>query len=380
MRLADEWEVYAPDPNQPRKVSYRRKNPTTNVFFFPDYRKSNIYQNLLYSHLPDNYALYSGDIGDALQAIRDGIGKVVFHLHWTNYILREANNLEDAERLKNIFLKKLFEFLAAGGSLIWTIHNVLPHDCLYLKQEIELRNIICAAASKIHIHSASSLSEIQKYLHVPDEKVAVVPHGNYVGVYPNNMNRDEARRKFNFTSEQTVFLFLGQIRKYKGIEDLIIAFNQVQQKFPDTHLLIAGKAMEQIKLEELDITPKVKSKITLIERYIPENELQHFYHAADVAVLPYTKILTSGSLLNAMSFSCPVIVPRVGMTEEIIQDGQNGYLYELENIESLVQTMTKILTLKADEKNKLRSQSFASIKHLTWDKSMSQIINLSLNE
>ena len=374
MRLADEWEVYAPDSNQPRKVSYRRKNPTTNVFFFPDYRKSNIYQNLLYSHLPDNYALYSGDIGDALQAIRDGIGKVVFHLHWTNYILREANNLEDAERLKNIFLKKLFEFLAAGGSLIWTIHNVLPHDCLYLKQEIELRNIICIAASKIHIHSASSLPEIKKHLNVPSEKVAVVPHGNYVGVYPNLITKEEARKNFGFTPEQIIFLFLGQIRKYKGIEDLLVAFNQVQQKFSHTHLLIAGQSKHQINFQKLNIELDVQQKITLIERYIPDHELQLFFNAADVTVLPYKKILTSGSLLNAMSFNCPVIAPRVGMTEEIIRDGYNGFLYELGNTKSLVQSMLKMACLEYHEKNILFQKSFESIQSLTWDKTAINIL------
>jgi O-antigen biosynthesis protein len=373
MGLADEWEVFAPNPQEPRKVSYRRKQPVTNVFFFPDYRKSNIYQSLLYSHLPQNTALYSGDISDALQAMRDGIGKVIFHLHWTNYILKPAKTQEEATRFKNAFLKKLFEFLADGGSLIWTIHNVLPHDCQYLAQEIELRNIICIAASKIHIHSASSLPEIQKHLNVPQEKVAIIPHGNYLGVYPNTISREEARKKFNFTSDQTVFLFLGLIRKYKGIDDLIVAFSRVQQKFPNTHLLIAGKAIDQINLDELNLD--IEPKITLVQKYIPDHELQLFFKAADVAVLPYKNILTSGSLLNAMSFSCPVIAPRVGMTEEIIKDGDNGYLYELESIDSLTKSMLKVAILKSKEKIELRHQSLASIKHLNWEDTLINIFN-----
>ena len=374
MGLADEWEVYAPDPEKPRKVSYRRKTPLTNIFFFPDYRKSNIYQNLLYSHLPDNYALYSGDIGDALQAIQDGIGKVVFHLHWTNYILKKAENLVEAEKLKNQFFKKMFEFLSEGGNLIWTIHNVLPHDCPYLKQETELRNIICAAAKTIHVHSEKSLPEIQKYLNIPLEKVKIVPHGNYVGVYPNNVNRVQARHRFGFAEEQTVFLFLGQIRKYKGVEELIFAFDKVQQNFPNTHLLIAGKPLDRIKIEELNINSEVKDKITLVEKYIPDDELQWFFNAADAMVLPYKNILTSGSLLNALSFSCPVIAPRVGMTEEVIADGYNGFLYELLNQESLIETMLKMAKLKYHEKKQLFKQSLISIEHLTWKKTASNIL------
>lgn len=366
MGLADEWEVYAPDPEQPRKVSFRRKQPLTNVFFFPDYRKSNIYQDLLYSCVPEQYALYSGDLPIALKAIKEGLGKVIFHLHWTNYLLRAAKSVAEAEKIKNQFLMNLFEFLANGGTLIWTIHNVLPHDCPYLQQEKELRNIICTAAQKIHIHSEKSLVEIQKELNLPVDKVHIVPHGNYVGVYPNTVERLQARQRFEFSPEQTVFLFLGQIRQYKGIDDLVSAFNWVQQTSPNSRLLIAGKPVEPLNLDEFELSSEVKNKITLVEKYIPEDELQWFFNAADVTVLPYRKILTSGSLLNAMSFSRPVIAPRVGMTEEIIQDGYNGFLYELGSIQSLKQAMLKIAQMKPEVREKLFQQAFTSIEHLTW--------------
>jgi glycosyltransferase involved in cell wall biosynthesis len=183
------------------------------------------------------------------------------------------------------------------------------------------------------------------------------------------------KKKFGFTSEQTVFLFLGQIRKYKGIDDLIIAFNRVQQKFPHTHLIIAGKPMDQINIEELDIEPGAKSKITLVERYIPDHELQLFFNATDITVLPYKNILTSGSLLNAMSFSCPVIAPRVGMTEEIIQDGYNGFVYELNDVESLTKAMLKLATLNESSRKSLFNQSLESIKKLTWDQTSLQLFS-----
>lgn len=374
MGLADEWEVYAPDPEKLRKVAYRRKQALTNVFFFPDYRKSNIYQNLMYSQLPDNYTLYSGDIGDALQAIKDGIEKVVFHLHWTNYILKKAENLVEAEKLKNQFLKKLFEFLSKGGKLIWTVHNILPHDCPYLKQEIELRNIICASAQTIHVHSEKSLPEIQQYLNIPLEKIKIVPHGNYVGVYPNTVDRVQARHRFGFSQEQTVFLFLGQIRKYKGIEDLIYAFDEVQKKFTNTHLLIAGKPLESIKIEEINVTDEAKRKITLIQEYIDNDKLQWFFNAADIIALPYNKILTSGSLLNALSFSRPVIAPKVGMTEEVVKEGHNGFLYELGNLMSLIGAMIKVINLKPQEQKQLRQQAFKSIEHLTWNNVIQKLV------
>lgn len=374
MGLADEWEVYAPNPEKPREVSYRRKQPLTNLFFFPDYRKSNIYQNLLYSHIPNNYALYSGDIDDALQAIKDGMEKVIFHLHWTNYIIRGVKSIAEAEKAKNKFLKKIFEFLSEGGKFIWTIHNTLPHDCPYPKQEIELRNTICAAAHKIHIHSEKSISEIQEYLYLPLEKVQIIHHGNYVGLNPNHVSQIQARQSFHFDSKETIFLFLGQIRPYKGIEDLIQAFLKIQPDFPNIRLLIAGMPVEPINKENYISTTNTLSKITFIEKYIPEDELQWYFNAADVVVLPYRKILTSGSLLHAMSFSRPAITPRVGMTEEIIEDNNNGFLYEMGSIKSLADVMQKVARLEQTQKQQIFDNVFQSIKHLSWQNVAQELV------
>jgi tetratricopeptide (TPR) repeat protein len=374
MGISDEWEVYSPDPEQPRKVAFRRKQEQTNVFFYPDYRKSNTYQNLIYSGVPTGHSLHSGNLNKALQALKYGGGKVIFHLHWTNFILREAQSTRDAEHLKNQFLKKLFDFLYEGGRLIWTIHNVMPHDCPYPKQETEIRNTLLAAATKIHIHSKKSIPEIQQCLNLPLDKVQILPHGHYVGLHPNEINQQTARQSFDLPQDETVFLFLGQIRFYKGIDRLLKAFIELSQNFPKTRLLIAGKPVEPISKED-KIPEHLRSKITFVERYIPGEELQYFFNAADAVVLPYNKVLTSGSMLHALSFGRPVIAPRVGMIEETLEDGFNGFMYDMESLDSLISALSNLSMLSREKLRILFENSLKSIKHLTWDNAATELFS-----
>lgn len=374
MNLADVWEVYAPDSAQPRKLSFRKKRKTTSLFFFPDYRKSNTYQQLLYSCLSDGYSLYSGDITDALQALEDGLENVIFHLHWTNYILRGAKDEVDARERKNLFLQKLTTLLTLGGKLVWTIHNTMPHDSEHVEQETELRTILSSLASVVHVHSESALGEIRKHFPLASNKVKIAQHGHYIGVDENIISRKLARKRFGFCASETVFLFVGQIRAYKGIEELVYAFSILSKQDESARLLIAGSCKDEIDIEMLCEGIDILDKVTYIPGYVESRELQYYYNAADAVVLPYRKILTSGSLIHAMSFGRPVIAPSLGMIEEIIVDEYNGFVYEPRNLSALVFAMEKICNLSRGENEKLGKNAFESIKVLGWDNTSVRVL------
>ena len=366
MNLSDVWEVYAPDKSQPRKLSFRRKKKRSNLFFFPDYRRSNTYQKLLYSHASDICSLYSGDIADALQALKDGLDNVTFHLHWTNYILRKSENEYDAERLRNLFLQKILTFLTLGGKLVWTIHNVIPHERKYLQQEVELRTVISSLASVVHVHSESALREIREHFPISEEKVRVAPHGHYIGVDENTVSRENARQRFGFSENETVFLFLGQIRAYKGIEELITAFSALVDRQHTARLLIAGSLKDNIDIEKLCRDKGILSRVVYVSEYIESRELQYYYNAADAVVLPYRKILTSGSLIHAMSFKRAVIAPSLGMIEETIISGYNGFMYKSGDLNELISVMINVCNLSKDECRILGENAYESIKKLGW--------------
>ena len=135
----------------------------------------------------------------------------------------------------------------------------------------------------------------------------------------------------NLGQEKYVFAFFGGIRPNKGLEELIQAFIRIRNE--NTHLVIAGAIDRQESYaKSLLKTADNNPRIHFYFKRIPDKEVQVFINASDVVVLPFSKILTSGSAHLAMSFQRPVIAPNVGCLSELIESNM-GWLYEQNDID-----------------------------------------------
>src|SRR5690606_21803496 len=174
----------------------------------------------------------------------------------------------------------------------------------------------------------TAFKTIEKHYHVPKEKTVIIPHGHYVGIYTNKISKQQARQNLSIPANAFVFAFVGQIRPYKGIENLLISFTQITQAYPNAFLIIAGKTLLPYKKDQIKSMVSFLNNVIIVEDFIEDNDLQLYFNAADFIVTPYTDILTSGSVLNAISFSKPVIAPSIGMIPEVVEDGVSGFLYD----------------------------------------------------
>jgi glycosyltransferase involved in cell wall biosynthesis len=105
-------------------------------------------------------------------------------------------------------------------------------------------------------------------------------------------------------------LFFGTIRPYKGLEDLVEAFGQLHEGY---HLTVVGETWEGWTLPaELIAASPAADRITLVNRYVADAEVDHYFAGADVVVLPYRRSSASGPLHIAMSHGLPVVVTAVG--------------------------------------------------------------------
>lgn len=350
-------------------VSIETIKPPVKIIFYPDYRENNPYQDLLYSKIDPEWHLESGDIRSAIAAAKSATADqtVIFHLHWTAKVIGSAKTRQDAERRKMRFLREVAQFSRLGGSFVWTIHNVLPHEILFKDIEILFRQELGELAHQILVHAQASVPEITAVYPLPEHKIKVVTHGNYLGVYRNYVSREAARSRFGFGPDDVVFLFLGQLRPYKGLDELISAFSKVRRKFKNARLLIAGKPVHPYRKGTIAARCRVHDGISVFEGYVPDADLQWYFNAADAAVLPYRNILTSGSVLNALSFSVPVIAPKVGMIAEILEEGRNGFLFDVGNEDSLIQAMESLLRLDPQVRTEERVLVAPSVSKYAWD-------------
>lgn len=326
------WDVHVPDPEKPRNVSYRRNGDAPMVVFWPDYSRGNPYQRLLYAKSSEKAEFVAGDIDAALKAVSTGSvrpGDVTFHLHWLNALFRGVQTEAAAQQIAADFGDKLVRFRAKGGRVLWTLHNTISHDTPFAEIETALSTRVAAIADRIHIHSDGAEAEVSEVFLLPAEKVRVSRHGHYIGAYSDIVSREAARQYLGLSPEDDVILFTGMVRPYKGVEDLVRAFRAILADRPQARLVIAGLEW----FDPLaDLTPALteaeRARILTSGRFIENDELQLFFRAADIAAYPYLRTLTSGSLLLALSFGVPTVIPRNAMTVDVLQGQGAGMLYD----------------------------------------------------
>lgn len=346
------WSVTEPDRANPAAPRYRRRGQGNQVFFWPDYSTANPYQRLLYARTTEHTEVMAGDIDLALDAARrrdpGADGKVVFHLHWLNRITETARSADEATRAATAFLAKLKDFRGVGGRLVWTIHNAISHDLPFAQVETRLSQEIADIADAVHVHSRASLPEIDVCFTVAREKLHIARHGAYHQAYPDFVDRTRARAELQIDPEDEVILFIGKFRPYKGIEELLAAFRAIVPNRPRARLVLAGSGPAEALLDSAALSLTVRSRITLANRFIDDMELQLFFNAADFAVYPYRRILTSGSLLLALSFGVPSVVPAFGMTQEVIGDGEAGIVYDAQGAAEALETALRQMFQRID--------------------------------
>ncbi len=295
---------------------------TRTLDFFPDWRGFNPYQHLLFADL--------GRVGATPAPVRGLLRHLttaaaaadpgVLNVHWTTPVLQSVVDAGDAARRVARVAQALGAFRAAGGRLVWTVHNVLPHDTVHHEAEVLLARALAEHATVVHVLSEATPEATAPFYRLDPERVVCIPHASYLGAYPDRIGRADARRRLGLAAGDKVLLTLGQIRPYKGLARLVDFVEGRQGPDPALRLLVAGSLGRHPDGpafgERLAATPGVVAHLSRVR----DDEIQVWMRAADLAVLPYLRVLNSGAFLLAETFGLPVVAPRVGALAE--RDGE----------------------------------------------------------
>ena len=195
------------------------RNSKMNIFFFPPSSHPNKYVdhinaglqkegiNILNSEKNFIIMLFEGLILRFFKNVR------IFHFNW---ILNLASDI----RVRNYIATYAFIIWIrilklTGGHLVWTIHNIVPHECKNERLVIHLRNILIRNCDRIIIHSKETIKILHGVLSEQriDNVVRYIPHGHYIDDYIET--EKNCRESLNIAEDEFVFLFLGLIREYK---------------------------------------------------------------------------------------------------------------------------------------------------------------------
>jgi glycosyltransferase involved in cell wall biosynthesis len=181
----------------------------------------------------------------------------------------------------------------------------------------------------------------ERYYLGEDTSITIIPHGHYINQYSSKALNKDPYEDFKITDQDTVFSFFGQIRPYKQVPHLLRSYHQL--KAEETKLVIAGKPSSDALRRTIIQEAGNSNDVMLQLEFIPDEEVAQYFLIADVVVLPYRSILTSGTAVLAMSFGCPVIVPKIGCLGDLVTDGVNGFLYDPDEPDGLEQAMKRAL-------------------------------------
>ena len=243
----------------------------------------------------------------------------VLHLHWLHPIVESATTAKDARKAADAFLDFLDGYRKAGGRIVWTVHNILPHEARFEAEETRLSAEVAARSEVIHVLVRRTAELVAPYFKLPEDRLLHVPHMSYLGAYEDHVSARDARHDLGLLEEELVFLVLGAIRPYKGLPELLDAWETLPPDRP-RRLVIAGAPADQPGLDALIERAALAPGVLIDARKIPAPEMQTFLRAADVAVLPYRRALNSGALMLALTFGLPAIVPADSGLAEVVDD------------------------------------------------------------
>jgi glycosyltransferase involved in cell wall biosynthesis len=262
----------------------------------------------------------------------------IFHILWNNKI----------EIFDRTLLMLYYKFL--GKRLVFTAHNV---DKSKRDGEQSFLNRFSLRwqyrlSDHIFVHTEKMKSELVTEFGVAKEKVSVIPFGINNTVPNTSLSAADAKQQLGINKDEKTLLFFGNIAPYKGLEYLVAAFTELSKVGFNYRLIIAGSVKNcqtyWRAVEQSIILSGVGERIIRKIEYVPDEDTEIYFKAADVLVLPYTYVFQSGVLFLGYSFGLPAIAADVGTLKEEIIEGQTGFVFKPQDSSDLAKTIWRYFT------------------------------------
>lgn len=260
-------------------------------------------------------------------SIRSIIGAKCFGASICHYHLFHVNMLV----VFDLMLSKLL-----GMKVVYTIHDVVS-NLDKTKSNNKLIVFVLRNANMLITHNEFSKSQMLELFKGINQEVKVVPHGNYLPFIVEEKDVASSREYLKVPKDKKVVLFFGMIKRIKGLDILLDSLSEVKKHHPDILLLIAGKTWEDdFELYQKIIDRNNLNKNCIIHnKYIPSEDVGHYFKSSNLTILPYKRISQSGVLLMAMSYNSVVLTSDLPPFTELITDNKTGFVFESENVQSL---------------------------------------------
>ncbi|WP_162793906.1 glycosyltransferase family 4 protein [Runella rosea] len=254
-------------------------------------------------------------LGSTFQALKTHHPEVLYYDWVHSFILGKSlvwSWIKSLVFMAEILWAKSFQQVR----IVHTLHNLQNHAGVWLGLEKHVYRFFLHRCDSIRVYSETTKQQAIRRFGLKPEVISVIQDLPYHTYYPNEFTKAESRQKLGVDQAAFVFLFFGEIKPYKGIHHLLKAYSALGSS--NAVLLIAGKSYDANYWESLLAESKNNPTIHWHHRFIDDADVQFFFNASDVVVLPFVRIDHSGSIDLAMSFGKPIITLRTEGTLQLL--------------------------------------------------------------
>jgi 1,2-diacylglycerol 3-alpha-glucosyltransferase len=179
----------------------------------------------------------------------------------------------------------------------------------------------------------------------PNLKIAVITNGVDKNKF-KKINSISLRKKYGFSLNDKLILYVGRLHPEKSVETLIKAMPQILKKERNAHLLIAGEGYLKSTLERLAKKMKVSENVNFLGN-VDNKKISEVYNIADLFVLPSVIEIEGMVVMEAMACAKPILIADSKYSAASQFVNGNGYLFKTKNPADLA---AKALNILSDKK------------------------------
>lgn len=289
----------------------------------------------------------------------------IFHIEWLNY---------KSARFEELFIPFLIKL--RGKKILYKVHDVST-DLLLSSFESEIKLNLPITKKKFYSNISKFIvhnnytKKILTSNNVSKNKISVINHGINNSINFEGFSKLDARLRLSLKENEFCILFFGSIAPYKNLENLILSIKKINNNRTNKlKLIIAGKFKDNQLNYSKKINSLIKSNSNFIIsqiRYIKSDEVEYFFKACDVLILPYRFIFQSGLVFLAMRFNLPIIAKNVGGLSCDIVENKTGFLYQTDEDlgKAIIDYQSSNLYINTDYRN---SCFVKHKKEYSWEK------------
>ena len=258
----------------------------------------------------------------------------ILHLEWLpllDYVVVEK------------YILAVFKYLAPSMKVIYTIHNVYPHDMsekkkdAYKRRFMQMQSLIDSFVT----HTNSTKKEVEEQFGILRERIVVIPHGIF------KLDTINLHKRTNTNEGKIAFIMYGNMSHYKGTDLLVESLTMLPEKYKKSiRVTIAGR----IETDFYKMVSEIKTGVEIkwMPFYLDDDMLLQVIIDSDAILLPYRVISQSGVLLLALSFGKVILTSDLPSFKETLEGYDDNMFFRAGNAKSLTDLIVRYIEEKID--------------------------------